>query len=177
MPASIPWPGRSPRGSLVLPLPWSFVPPLAMTFDLPEAPFARKAELHLTLLSRREADAAATTLPVDEWPDWYERHDWRPRLTDRWFLLQAKADDHVTRSVVAEVECDALNAFRREFGYAAAVTLEATLPHVTLWTDDAPNGIGIASLADFETKCVRRLTARERQSGIASEKSGTVPDS
>ena len=59
----------------------------------------------------------------------------------------------------------------------AAVTLEATLPHVTLWTDDAPNGIGVASLADFETKCVRRLTARERQSGIASEKSGTVPDS
>ena len=112
MPASIPWPGRSPRGSLVLPLPWSFVPPLAMTFDLPEAPFTRKADLHLTLLSRREADAAATTLP-----------------------------------------------------------------HVTLWTDDAPNGIGIASLADFETKCVRRLTARERQSGIASEKSGTVPDS
>ena len=166
MPASIPWPGRSPRGSLVLPLPWSFVPPLAGTLDLPEAPLARKAELHLTLLSRREADAAAATLPVDDWRDWYARHDWRPRLTDRWFLLQAKADGHTTRSVVAEVECEPLNLFRREFGYAAAVALEATLPHVTLWTAGASHGIGVASIADFEAKCVRRLTARERQSGI-----------
>ena len=84
----------------------------------------------------------------------------------RWFLLQAKADGHTTRSVVAEVECEPLNLFRREFGYAAAVALEATLPHVTLWTAGASHGIGVASIADFEAKCVRRLTARERQSAI-----------
>ena len=163
-----PWPGRSARGSVILPLPWSFVPPLAATLDLPEAPLVRKAELHLTLLSRPEADAAAATLPESEWCAWFDRRDWDLRLTDRWFLLAAKDAGHTVRSVIAEIDCDALNVFRREFGYAAAVPLEDTLPHVTLWVDGKATGIGLASLAEFDARCVRRLTARERQSGIAT---------
>jgi hypothetical protein len=161
------WPGRSPRGSVILPVPWSFVPPLVETLDLPEAPFARKDELHLTLLSREEADRAAVNSPEGEWAAYFARHDWRLRLTDRWFVLQDKVDGRTVRSVIAEVDCDALNAFRQELGYAAATELPGTLPHVTLWVAGQRKGIGLASLADFEAKRVRALDDAEREAGIA----------
>ena len=102
MPPSLPWPGRSPNGSLILPLPWSFVPPLAAVLDLPEAPLARKAELHLTLLPRDEATRVAMNAPEAGWRAYFERHDWRLRLTDRWHLLHDPAGG--ARSVIAEVE-------------------------------------------------------------------------
>lgn len=168
MTGSLPWPGRSPRGSVVLPLPWSFVPPLVPVLDLPEAALSRKDELHLTLLSRAEAEAAAATLPERDWATWYARHAWTPRLTDRWFLLQDVEDGRPVRSVVAAVACEALNAFRRDFGYAAAVTLEETMPHVTLWVAGTTTGIGLSSRADVTSKTVRALGAAEREAGIAA---------
>jgi hypothetical protein len=168
MSPTTPWPGRAASGSVVLPLPWSFVPPLVATLDLPEAPLQRKAELHLTLLAKSEADAVAGRADESEWAAYFARHDWPLRLTDRWFLLQRDRGGQRERSVVAEVECPALNAFRRELGYAAATALEPTLPHVTLWTAGRPDGIGLCSLAEFEARRVRALTAAEREAGIAA---------
>ena len=167
MTPSPPWPGRSAHGSVVLPLPWSFVPPLAERLVLPEATLSRKDELHLTLLSRTEAERLAGGTSEDEWRGFFARHDWAMRLTDRWRLLRDVEDGAVVRTVVAEIECDALNAFRTDVGYAAAIVLEPTLPHVTLWVDGTTKGIGLASFADVERCSVRRLTAAEREAGIA----------
>ena len=168
MTGSMPWPGRSPRGSVVLPLPWSFVPPLAERLVLPEATLSRKDELHLTLLSRTEAERLAGGTSEDEWRGFFARHDWSMRLTDRWRLLRDVEGAAVVRTVVAEVECDALNLFRAEVGYAAAIVLEPTLPHVTLWVDGTTKGIGLSSFADVERCSGRRLTAAERDAGIAA---------
>ena len=168
MTGSMPWPGRSPRGSVVLPLPWSFVPPLADRLVLPEATLSRKDELHLTLLSRTEAERLAGGTSEDEWRGFFARHDWAMRLTDRWRLLRDVEGAAAVRTVVAEVECDALNLFRAEVGYAAAIVLEPTLPHVTLWVDGTTKGIGLSSFADVERCSVRRLTATERDAGIAA---------
>jgi hypothetical protein len=172
MTAPFAWPGRSARGSVVLPLPWSFVPPLAAVLDLAEGPLDRKDELHMTLLSRREAAAVAATLDEREWPAWFARHDWRLRLTDRWCLLHDVEAGRPVRAVIAAIDCDALNAFRRDLGYAAAVVLEDTLPHVTLWVAGTRKGIGLCSTADAAAKTVRTLTAAEREAGIAPARSG-----
>lgn len=162
------WPGRSTHGSVVLPLPWSFAPPLAELLDLPEVLLARKDELHLTLLSRREAERAAATTAESEWRGFFERHDWNLRLTDRWTLLQDVEDGRRVYSVVAEVDCPALNAFRADVGYASATVIEATLPHVTLWVAGGTKGIGLCSLADVAAKKVRALDGAERDAGIAA---------
>ena len=162
------WPGRSERGSVVLPLPWSFAPPLAELLDLPEVLLARKDELHLTLLSRDEAERAARTTSESEWRGFFARHDWTLRLTDRWTLLHDVEDGHRVWSVVAAVECPALNAFRADVGYAAATVLEETLPHVTLWVAGNTKGIGLCSLADVERRTLRALHGAERDAGIAA---------
>ena len=162
------WPGRSARGSVVLPLPWSFVPPLAERLDLADVRLARKDELHLTLLSRTEAERAAPTTTEAEWRDYFGRHDWTMRLTDRWMLLRDVEDGHHVHTVVAEVACEALNAFRAQLGYAAATVLEPTLPHVTLWTAGTTKGIGLCSFADVAAKTVRELNGAERDAGIAA---------
>ena len=168
MPASMSWPGRSARGSVLLPLPWSFVPPLAERLDLPEALLERKDELHLTLLSRTEAERTAATTTEAEWRGYFGRHDWTMRLTVRWALLRDVEDGRDVHTVVAEIECGALNAFRAQLGYAAAVVLEPTLPHVTLWTAGTAKGIGLSSFADVAAKTVRALDGAEREAGIAA---------
>lgn len=160
------WPGRNPHGSVLIPLPWSFVPPLAATLGLPEARLARKGELHLTLLSRTEAERVATTKEAGAWRAFFDRHDWTMRLTDRWTLLRDVDAGRTVHSVIAEIDCPSLNAFRADLGYAAATVLEATLPHVTLWVDGT-KGIGLASFADVERTTVRSLDAAEREAGIA----------
>jgi hypothetical protein len=159
------WPGRTARGSVLLPVPWSFVPPLAAHLELPEARLDRKHELHLTLLSRKEAERVAATTDPAEWHAWFARHDWTMRLTDRWTLLRDVEDGETVHSVVAEVDCPALDAFRTEVGYAAATVLEPTLPHVTLWVAGT-KGIGLASYADVERTTIRALSAPEREAGI-----------
>ena len=143
------------------------MPPLAELLDLPEGLLARKDELHLTLLSRSEAERASVHTVEHEWREFFERHDWELRLTDRWLLLRDVEDDREVHSVVAEVDCPALNAFREDLGYAAATVLEETLPHVTLWVAGT-KGIGLASLADLERKTVRGLCLAEREGGIAA---------
>ena len=162
-----PWPGRTATGSVILPLPWTFVPPLAAVLDLPEAPLARKAELHLTLLARDEAARVATNAPEAGWRAYFGRHDWRLRLTDRWTLLHDPAGTAGAFSVIAAVDAPALNLFRRELGRAAAIDLPDTLPHVTLWVAGDTKGIGVASLAEFARRQVRALTDAEREAGIA----------
>ena len=164
------WAGRNAHGSVVLPLPWSFVPPLAATLVLPEATLSRKDELHLTLLSRTEAGRLAAGTSEDEWRAFFARHDWSMRLTDRWRLLREIEGSTTAHAVVAEIECDALNTFRTDVGYAAAIVLEPTLPHVTLWVDGTTKGIGLSSFADVERCSVRRLTAAERDAGIAASR-------
>lgn len=168
MSASTTWPGRTAHGSVLLPIPWSFVPPLATQLDLPEVRLARKDELHLTLLSRTEAERAAATTDEVEWGRYFARRDWSMRLTDRWTLLRDVEEGRTAFSVVAELDCPSLNLFRDELGYAAATVLEATKPHVTLWVAGGTKGIGLASIADVERKMVRALSVAEREAGIAA---------
>jgi hypothetical protein len=148
---------RTPRGSLILPLPFALFPGLPATLALPEGRFTRKDELHLTVLSRREAAAVAETLPAAAWPAHLAAHDWRVTPTTRRFLLRDEEDGRIVQSVIAEVDCAALNACRREFAEASGARLPDTLPHVTLFVDGAAKGIGLVSTGDFKAKCVRAV--------------------
>ncbi|WP_026817199.1 hypothetical protein [Arenimonas composti] len=146
---------RTPRGSLILPLPFALFPSLPETLALPEGRFSRKDELHLTVLSQREATAVAEALPVSAWPARLAAHDWRVTPTARRFLLRDQEDGRIVHTVIAEVVCAALNACRRDFAEASGAGLPDTLPHVTLFVDGTAKGIGLVSIGDFTAKCVR----------------------
>jgi hypothetical protein len=156
-----PWPGFSARGSLLLPLPPERFAELASPFEVDGIEFARKAEFHLTLLSRalgarlhapREGGRAAERLPA-----LFAAQDWQWRRTgERWLLLEAKpvASAH---SVIELVDMPAFARFRAQVGALLGEALPDAPAHVTLYVAGDPIGIGIASDAEFARLKLRRL--------------------
>lgn len=154
-------PRRTPRGSVILPLPWSLLPSLAPSLALAEAVFDRKDELHLTVLSRAETSAVCAALGAVALDAGLSRHDWSVRITPRWFVLRADEDGRTVHSVIAEADCPALNSCRRALAHTSGVALADTLPHVTVFLAGTTKGIGLSSLVEFEARRVRRLDERD----------------
>lgn len=150
------WPGRSNTGSVILPLPTSFAPRLAMV-RLPEAELTPKRELHVTLLSTGEASAVARSLPESEWEKMFQQQSWHLGLTGRAFLLGEDKPDGKVWSVIAELEDSAVNVFRRALSQASGVALPDTLPHVTLWVAGSDLGIGLGSREEFSQRLIRKI--------------------
>ena len=153
------WPGRSDTGSVILPLPTSFAPRLAMV-RLPEAELNPKRELHITLLSTGEASAVARSLPESEWEKMFQQQPWHLGLTGRAFLLGEDKPGGRVWSVIAELEDASLNAFRRAISQASGVALPETLPHVTLWVAGSDRGIGLGTREEFSQRLIREITLK-----------------
>jgi hypothetical protein len=150
------WPGRSSTGSVILPLGHTLLPWL-QPIRLPEVDLSPKGELHITLLSTREADEVSRSAPKSEWEEIFEQQPWRLELTGQAFLLGEDKPFGKAWSVVAELEDASVNAFRRALSQASGVSLPATLPHVTLWVAGGDRGIGLGSRAEFNQRMVREM--------------------
>lgn len=155
--ASVPpsWPGRSDIGSLIIPLPeaWLRSHPGSLEFD--GLPLRAKEEVHLTLLSSGEADAVTAHLPESAWEAAFRSLDWGLVPHGSAVLLQENKPTGLEYSIVAPVECPAVNAFRRQLSKASGVPLPDTMPHVTLWVRPGGGGIGISSQAQYQDYKVR----------------------
>ena len=153
------WPRRSLTGSVILPLPEAAWNDRDTVINLPEASLSPKRELHLTLLSTREAAELAERLDVAAWQQAFEAQHWTLEPTGRACLLHDTKDGRPIHSVIAVVDCPALNRFRAALAQASGVELADTLAHVSLY--DTHRSIGLSSLAEFEARLVRDLTASE----------------
>ena len=157
-----PWPGRSATGSVILPLGTDLLDHLPSRWALPEAALVRKSEVHLTLLSTKEAEALAARLPEPEWAKAFCTESWAMTPLERFDLLREERPPEPTRfSIIRHVDCPSLNAFRERLAQASGLALAATLPHVTLYTAGHERGIGLASLADHERFRMRTLALAE----------------
>ncbi len=156
------WPGRNTRGSVILSLKETRVGEFPDRITLPEVELVRKSELHLTLLSTREAGQLASSLPEADWQAAFEAEEWEMRFLDAFDLLQEERPAEPTRfSVIRRVHCPSLNAFRQRLTQAAGFDLPETLAHVTLYIAGNTRGIGLASLAEHERRRLRSLPADE----------------
>ncbi|GAB3739996.1 hypothetical protein GCM10028794_24210 [Silanimonas algicola] len=132
------------------------------TLSLPEITLSRKAEVHLTLLSTREAELLAGHLPEAEWQNAFDGEQWEIGLLDEFELLREERASEPTRfSVIRHLHCLALNAFRQRLAEAAGMGLAETLPHVTLYTAGHERGIGLSSMADHARFRIRSLARAE----------------
>lgn len=159
---AIRWPGRSSTGSVILALGDSLLMPLAPQLGLPEVTLFRKHEVHLTLLSTREAEGLAQRLPEVDWQPAFQAESWSWRALDAFDLLREDRPSEPTRhSVIRHLHCPGLNAFRRKLAQASGLALPETLPHVTLYTAGHERGIGLSSLADHARFRIRSLATGE----------------
>jgi hypothetical protein len=128
---------------------------------LADVAFQAKAELHMTLLSTREAETLAGRLPELAWSKVFEGETWQMTPSGRVVLLQELKPPGLEYSLVTPVDCPSLNRFRVRLAAESGLNLPVTLPHVTLWIRPSGRGIGLASLAEYERCRVRELAPEE----------------
>jgi hypothetical protein len=150
------WPGRSGTGSVILPLPNAFDASLE-PIHLPEAELTPKRELHITLLSTREAHAVSQSVPESAWAAIFGKQPWHLVLTAHAYLLGEDKPTGKVWSVIAELEDASVNAFRQALSREAGVALPDTLPHVTLWVAGSDRGIGLGSREEFSQRLIREI--------------------
>ena len=167
------WPGVSPTGSVILPLPEARWRAPAERLELDGLPFVPKKELHLTLLSSGEAKELVAHLPEEAWRDAFAALHWTLAPSGSAVLLHENKPAGLEYSVVTPVDCQTLNAFRQRLSEASGAYLSPTVPHVTLWTRPLGRGIGISSTEQYREFFARELAPQE----AAGFLEGTVFDS
>ncbi len=163
-----PWPGLTPRRTLLLPIPRRDWAPPAMARHVDGLPFLPKSELHVTIAGRAAVAAVARVHgpgrvePVLRAA--FDACDWRYRRTGRVLRLQAPQPTGPPAGAI--VECLALPglaAFYRALA-AGGCALPTPPAHVTLWTHRRAQGIGIADDATLARLCVEVLDPGETAS-------------
>lgn len=156
------WPGRSERGSVILPLPEARNAVPGETLVYRGLLFQAKDELHLTLLSAQEANAVAEHMPETQWREIFEARRWTLYPGGKLVMLEEESNAGGPQySLVTLMHCPALNEFRRQLSDASGVFLTNTQPHVTLWVKPGSRGIGITSVAEYRRFRVIELLPNE----------------
>lgn len=155
------WFERSDTGSVLFRFPESGAPNPPRTQWLDGLMFESKPELHLTLLSSKEADALAAQLPEAAWGDALDSLDWTLRTSGKAAILKETKPTGLEYSLVIPVECPAVNTLRGRLSAMSGVALADTVPHVTLWVRPASRGIGIESVKQYNECLVRELEPGE----------------
>lgn len=149
---------RVPDGTLELP---------GAPLRLPEGEFRPKDELHVTVVGRalgallREREIEPERLAALA-----GRHEWMIHPSDQFWLLGAppKPGHRATRqSLIQLVDIPAFGPFLDALAELSGFQLPVPRPHLTWFTRNWDQGIGLDSEAEFRERRVRRLDPREVQ--------------
>jgi len=153
-----PWPGYGARGTLVLPLPSSWLESLPPLLEVDGLVLGRKSEAHLTLLDReataRVRQACGETLVREA----FLAQDWSMQASgERWLLRKDLPSGRTAHALIALLHAPGLSAFRAALGRRCGVELPEAVPHVTLYVAGKPTGIGLPDMASFHRLRVKRI--------------------
>lgn len=152
------WQGYAARGTLVLPLPASWLEGLPPLLEVEGVVLGRKSEAHLTLLDREATRRVRSACPDPEARAIFEAQDWSVSATgERWLLRKVLGPGRVAHSIVAIVRAPGLAAFRQAIGERCGLQLPDAPAHVTLYVSGKPTGIGVPDVDAFRRLRIRRL--------------------
>lgn len=143
----IPWPGFRAGHAFVLPLQAGrMATPFDECFEADGVRLQRKAEFHVTVLSR-DMSRLAAGLGEDGLRASYESLSWTPRRTGRYALLH-KAKPAETGaiecwSLIEHLHLPAMLDFRAGLARILGPAFAEPVPHVTHFVHGDPNGIGV----------------------------------
>lgn len=159
-------PRWTPARTLLLAIAGEAWPPLAPQVCLDGMAFARKRELHATIVghglgarlcgamsaSREVHDRVQHAIDTLDW-SWQRGLDWR--------LLETSGDGARRRTVIELIDLPAMAAFHHAIARLLGDTLPVPPPHVTLYTAGGAKGIGLPNPAALARLQLRDVTADE----------------
>lgn len=158
--ASPPWPGYGARGTLVLPLPGSWLESLPPLLEVDGVVLGRKSEAHLTLLDRKAAAQVRRACAEAVVRAAFLAQDWSMQATgERWLLRKDLPSGRTAHALITMVDAPGFAAFRAALGRACGVELPEAMAHVTLYVAGKPTGIGLPDVAAFHRLRVKRVDA------------------
>lgn len=131
--------------------------------------FQPKSEVHITLIGKdlgAEVRAAAERDPavLDRLRRALAETDWDYRLSDAWYhVSQAQENGLRAETIIRMAEVPGLKAFYRRLGEVLKRPVEVPPAHVTLYTRNTAEGIGLASGEEFRRYAVRAVDPGELQ--------------
>lgn len=164
------WPGWSPEKTLVLPIPPELWKPPVLPIELDGVEFRPKDELHVTLVGRALGRQIHETLGerfhTCAVRAAFEALDWRCARTGELLRLRKtirlkSGEARVVGAIVELLTMPAMAKFHRALGDLLGRKLAVPPPHVTLYTHDRDDGIGIPSRGKLRAWTVRRVHAGE----------------
>lgn len=133
--------------------------------------FSPKAELHVTLIGSRLGRELHTTFDAIFLLEYLDRAfaacDWQFVPSGQFLLIARRCYDRDSpnagkfsrASIIEMVDLPAMQPFHRELGRLLGRELPTPPPHVTLYTEGAPRGIGVPSPSQLRNMRVRELAA------------------
>lgn len=158
--------------TLVLPIDpdWWAPPPHGIEVD--GVDYAPKTELHVTLIGSRLGRELHTTLaPVflrDQLRMAMEDQDWRIKRTGRFVQLAhtrhlgLESNPGTRESIIELIELPAMALLHQALGRLLGRQTPVPPPHVTLYTANGPQGIGLSSPSQLRARRVRALLPESR---------------
>lgn len=149
------WPGFSPVGSVILPLPALPFADREQTLRIDALELQLKDEFHVTLLNRLQGQRAqAKPVPggtvAAALPALFAELDWQWRPTGLRWLLREEGDGKPTaHSIIELLEMPAFNAFRRRTQELLQEPVPPAPAHVTLYVAGKAGGIGLDDDGEF----------------------------
>ena len=164
------WPGWTAERTLVLPIDADTWPPPFAPIELDGIAFRPKDELHVTLvgkaLGRQLHDTLGERFRTCAVRAAFDALDWRMRRTGELRRLEKtvrlkSGEARTVGAIIELVEMPALAKFHRALGDLLGRRLPVPPAHVTLYTHNRDDGIGVPGPAKLRAWTVRRVRAEE----------------
>ncbi|HRQ64920.1 MAG TPA: hypothetical protein PKZ76_08655 [Xanthomonadaceae bacterium] len=155
------WNGLAAGGGLLLALDRAAWPLREAGVLLDGLHFEPKRELHVTLLTRAQAQTLAA-LGVDPRALRLlaEPLQWSWRARDEAWRLRRQRDGSEVQSLIVRIDMPAQSDWRHILGERFGVDLGEPVPHLTLYTLGDPNGISVPNRLAFEALRMERVSMR-----------------
>jgi len=146
------WPGFNEKGTVIIGLsPDSFCM-AKETIDVHGESFTPKDELHVTLISGEAGLILQNKIQNNQTINklvekTFEEIDWSFRQTGPVHILSRSEEEVVERSIILLIEMPGVTAFYDQLKTLGLIDSETPLPppHVTMYTQNCPLGIGVPS--------------------------------
>jgi len=164
------WPGWSPEKTLVLPIPPEVWMPPVRPVELDGVEFRPKDELHVTLvgrtLGRQLHDTLGERFRTCAVRAAFEALDWRYTRTGEYLRLEKtismkSGEARPVGAIIERLSMPAMKGFHRALGDLLGRKLAVPPPHVTLYTFNRDDGIGIPGPSKLRAWTVRRVREEE----------------
>jgi hypothetical protein len=162
------WPGFNANGTVIIELEPEVFGLTESAVDIDGETFEAKAEHHVTVIGTELGLTLQQAIASDHEVDSllaksFATIDWSFEQTGPVHLLSRVKDSRLEKSVILLISMPGLADFYRHMITLGLIPAETQIPpaHITLYTKNCPNGIGVPSVQRLKLLSVRTMSLKE----------------